>query len=187
MSGDEVPLLERLDDIEERGLAALREASDEEELEEARVRFLGRGGEVSGALGRIGQIPEEDRPAAGRRGNEVKRRLESVHEERAEELEREARRAEAEALDLTLPGRRAWTGGSHPVTLVVDGEEKRRLVDRLGDRAAAGDQLFEEDFRDGSMSLEIVVESVRRAHPALAISIRDLDDLDQGVTACRQS
>ena len=170
MSGDEVPLLERLDDIEERGLAALREASDEEELEEARVRFLGRGGEVSGALGRIGQIPEEDRPAAGRRGNEVKRRLESVHEERAEELEREARRAEAEALDLTLPGRRAWTGGSHPVTRVVD--EICGIFRELGFTRVGGPEVESEWYNFTALNIPL-------DHPAA--DMHDTFYLDDGV------
>ena len=120
MSEGAVPLLDRLDEIEERGLAALEAASDEEELETARVRFLGRSGLVSEALGRIGDLPAEERPEAGRRGNEVKGRLEEAYERRAEAVRREARQASAEERDLTLPGRRAWRGGPHPVTRVID-------------------------------------------------------------------
>ena len=113
-------LLQRLDDIEERALRALREADDEGALEEARIRFLGRNGELSEALGRIGEIPPEERPEAGRKGNRVKERLQAEHEERRAALERERREAEAEARDLTLPGRRAWRGGPHPVTQVIE-------------------------------------------------------------------
>lgn len=113
-------LLDRLEEIRTRGLEALRTASDEDELEQARVRFLGRSGALSEALGRIGEIPAEDRPAAGRTGNAIKEALEEAHASRAEELRREARAAEARELDLTLPGRSAWRGGSHPVTQVID-------------------------------------------------------------------
>ncbi|MDX1624696.1 MAG: phenylalanine--tRNA ligase subunit alpha [Gemmatimonadota bacterium] len=120
MTGGGVPLLERLSDIEERGLEAFRRASDVEELEAARIEFLGRSGELSEALGRIGDLDPEHRPTAGRRGNEVKARLESAHEERAEALRREGRRAAAEERDLTLPGRRRWRGTRHPFTQVVD-------------------------------------------------------------------
>lgn len=120
MSPAGASLLDRLAEIEREGLAAIREARDEEALEEARVRYLGRSGALSEVTGGIGQAPPDDRPRLGRRANEVKGSLAGAHEERLRELADASRRSEAGEFDLTLPGRPAWRGGIHPVTRVID-------------------------------------------------------------------
>lgn len=112
-------LLDRLEEIERRGLTAIREAEDEAALEAARVEYLGRNGELARTFGRISEVPPELRPEVGRRANEVKGALARAHEERVSSLASEGP-AEAPDVDLSLPGRRAWPGGIHPVTRVID-------------------------------------------------------------------
>jgi phenylalanyl-tRNA synthetase alpha chain len=103
-----------LDGIVSRALAAFRAAADVASLENAKARFLGKGGEL-GAFRPSGS-PEE-RKAAGARFNAAKQRIEAALEERRADLARaklDARLGE-EALDVTLPARGRRRGSVHPV------------------------------------------------------------------------
>ncbi|MFQ5677853.1 MAG: phenylalanine--tRNA ligase subunit alpha [Gemmatimonadota bacterium] len=113
-------MLDRLEEIGRGGSAALRAAPTEAALEAARIEYLGRSGALAEVMERIGSVSPEERPAVGKRANQVKRELIGAHAERLEELRAEAREGEDEAVDLTLPGRHSWTGGIHPVTQVID-------------------------------------------------------------------
>ena len=109
-------MVERMDEAERAGLAALESVKDTAALEAWRVAHLGRSSALMAALGELGKLPKEERPAMGQRGNEVKRRLEEAHGHRAEAL----RQAELDesvlsgALDVTLPGRPMPRGRIHP-------------------------------------------------------------------------
>jgi phenylalanyl-tRNA synthetase alpha chain len=106
--------LQDLDRIVSRALADFSAAGDPASLENAKARFLGKSGELSGF--RPQGTPEERR-AAGAAFNAAKQRIEAALEARRNELAQaklSARLAE-EALDLTLPGRGRGRGGVHPV------------------------------------------------------------------------
>ena len=109
-------MIEQLEKIEASALAALGAATDTASLEAWRVAHLGRNSPLMSALGDLGQLPKEERPSLGQRGNQAKRALEDGYAARAETL----RRAELEqamqagALDVTLPGRRLARGRLHP-------------------------------------------------------------------------
>ena len=113
-------LLDRLAEIEEQGLAAIGEAGDATELEAVRIEFLGRSGRLAEAFGGIGAVEPELRPQVGQRANAVKRALATAHTERGVQVERTTGTDGGQDHDLTLPGRRAWTGAVHPVTRVID-------------------------------------------------------------------
>ncbi|HEY6821309.1 MAG TPA: phenylalanine--tRNA ligase subunit alpha [Burkholderiales bacterium] len=101
--------------IVDRALAAFSAAGDAASLENAKARFLGKGGELSG-FRPSGNSPEEKR-AAGAAYNAAKQRIEQALDARRAELadaKLSARLAE-EALDVTLPGRGRAPGGIHPV------------------------------------------------------------------------
>jgi phenylalanyl-tRNA synthetase alpha chain len=103
-----------LDGIVSRALAAFRAAADVASLENAKARFLGKGGELAGF--RPSGTPEERR-AAGAAFNAAKQRIEDALQARREELadaKLNARLAE-EALDVTLPARGRGRGSVHPV------------------------------------------------------------------------
>jgi phenylalanyl-tRNA synthetase alpha chain len=116
-----------------RDLAAARTP---EELEAVRVRYLG---DAQGLLRtlqqRLGTLPKEDRPTAGRRFNEVKQRVEQLHAQSKATLARAAG-ATDRPRDLTLPPRRRWEGAKHPVTLVI--EEIDGIFRELGFTVALG-------------------------------------------------
>jgi phenylalanyl-tRNA synthetase alpha chain len=106
--------LQDLDGIVSRALAAFRAAGDAASLENAKARFVGKGGEL--AAFRPTGLPEE-RKAQGAKFNAAKQKIEQALEARRAELAGEklnARLAE-EALDVTLPARGRGRGGVHPV------------------------------------------------------------------------
>jgi phenylalanyl-tRNA synthetase alpha chain len=116
-----------------RDLAAARSL---EELEAARVRYLG---DVQGLLRTLqqglGKLAKEERPTAGRRFNEVKQLVEQLHAERKSALAG-SHAATDRPIDLTLPSRRRWEGAKHPVTLVI--EEIDVIFRELGFTVALG-------------------------------------------------
>ena len=97
---------------------AVSEAADERRLDEVRVRYLGKKGELTALLKSLGRLSPEERPAAGARINAAKERLQSAVAERKQALSAEqlAQSLESERVDVTLPGRGQSAGGLHPVT-----------------------------------------------------------------------
>ncbi len=97
----------------------LGQASSSAQLEAVRVEHLGRKGRLAGAMAALPSLPAEDKPAAGRKANEVKTRLTAMLESRQAELDRQAEGARLASFDPTLPGRTPPAGSLHPVTLVT--------------------------------------------------------------------
>ncbi len=105
--------------LEAEALAAIATAADADGLEAVRIAFLGRSeGRISAVLRGLGSLPPEERPAVGQEANRVKGVVTAALEERTAALERPD--GPASGTDLTLPGRRPWRGGLHPVTQAVD-------------------------------------------------------------------
>jgi phenylalanyl-tRNA synthetase alpha chain len=98
-----MPDLQQLRGEAEEAIGAAGSAS---ELEELRVRYLGRKSRLTQALRSIGELPPEQRGAVGKEANEVRRALEGLVERRAAELEASEldRRLAEDRLDVTLPG-----------------------------------------------------------------------------------
>ena len=141
MTGTDDPgnLQETLETLRIEAVEAIEGAEDEESLEEARVRFLGRNGLLSRALSRLRHLPAEERPEAGKKANEVKQTLETTLNLRTEELAKLLEPRGGEGMDLTLPGRRSWRGTAHPVSLVID--EICEIFRELGFSRAAGPEV----------------------------------------------
>ncbi len=109
-------MLQRLDQIEREALAALEQAQDQDALQAWKVKYLGRSAEIGAVMEGLRELPKEQRPAVGRRANEVKHALEEAYEARLEALRQAAvaRSLEGERLDVTLPGRPLARGRVHP-------------------------------------------------------------------------
>jgi phenylalanyl-tRNA synthetase alpha chain len=104
---------ERISELRAAGEAAIAEAPDTAELEDVRVRFLGRKAELPNLLRGVAQLPPEERGTVGRAANEARKALEAAIEARAAELEAaelDARLA-ADVVDVTLPGSPAVAHG----------------------------------------------------------------------------
>jgi phenylalanyl-tRNA synthetase alpha chain len=140
--------LAQADAIERDGLAAFDEAAGAEALETARIAFLGdRQGRIKALQEGLRGIPSADKPAAGKRFNEVRTRLAAAHESRAASS---ARPAAAAADDLSLPPRRRWRGAKHPVTRVA--EEIESVFRELGFTVAQGPEAESEWYNFGALN-----------------------------------
>ena len=141
--------LNEADTVEREGVSALQSAGDLDALEAARITFLGdRHGRVKALQEGLRTIARDDKPAAGKRFNEARTRLEALHAERKGELERASASARAE--DLTLPARRTWLGAKHPVTLVI--EEIEGIFRELGFTVAQGPEAETEWYNFGALN-----------------------------------
>ncbi|MGI9081383.1 MAG: phenylalanine--tRNA ligase subunit alpha, partial [Thermoleophilaceae bacterium] len=96
----------RLNAIRAEAEAAIADASSTPQLEELRVRYLGRKAELTTMLRSIGELPQEQRGPVGKGANEVKRALEALLEQRTRRLEASEldERLRGDAIDVTLPG-----------------------------------------------------------------------------------
>lgn len=92
------------------------------ELNDIRVKYLGKKGEITGFLRGLGQLSQEDRPRLGQIVNEARRQIEALIAEKNAELKEHemAERLANEKLDVTLPGRYTWRGRLHPLTLTLN-------------------------------------------------------------------
>ena len=111
-------MIKQLESLEEEARKALDAVADEGALSDWRSTYLGRKGKVTDAVKAIGSLSPEDRPAYGRRVNEVKQGLEAAYEGRAESLKRAARAQSlvSDQVDVSLPGRPSRPGRLHPAT-----------------------------------------------------------------------
>ncbi|MBK1734441.1 phenylalanine--tRNA ligase subunit alpha [Halorhodospira abdelmalekii] len=153
------------DDLEaltRKAEAAVAAASELAELDATRVAYLGKKGKLTALLKGLGQLPAEQRPAAGAAINAAKQRLSEHIEERRTELERAEleRRLSAERIDVTLPGRGLERGALHPVTRTL--ERIGTIFAGAGYRSAEGPEV--EDDRHNFEALNIPAH-----HPARAM------------------
>ncbi|BCX82698.1 phenylalanyl-tRNA synthetase alpha chain [Methylomarinovum caldicuralii] len=138
---------EALQSLLDESLAAVQQAADLSQLEQVRVRYLGKKGLFTQQMKNLGRLPPEERPAAGRVINAARERFQQALEQRRQALQRaelEARLAR-EALDVTLPGRGPGLGGLHPVTATL--ERIERIFAGAGFDVAEGPEI-EDDYHN---------------------------------------
>ncbi len=114
--------MENLEPLAREAKAAIAAAEDAAALEQLRVDYLGKKGQITALLKGLGKLTPEERPDAGAKINVVKQELQDLIGARRAELERAAvnERLVQETIDVTLPGRGQSTGGIHPVTRTIE-------------------------------------------------------------------
>ena len=135
-------LLSQLEALATGARAAIAAAPDEKGLEELRVRFLGKKGELSQVLRGMGQLPAEERPRVGEVANRVRDEVEALLAGAARGVAARALEAELAGppMDVTLPGRRLLPRGHrHPVTRAT--EDISAIFARLGYEVASGPEI----------------------------------------------
>lgn len=113
---------EQLKVIREKAASALDSAQARQELEDLRVRFLGKKGELTAILKQMGGLSAEERPVIGQLANEVRAAIEERIAARAKALEEAetVRRLEAETIDVTIPGQPIRRGSLHPLNQTMN-------------------------------------------------------------------
>lgn len=132
---------EQLYEVKKRAQKALEAVSTSAELEELRVRFAGKKGELTALLSQMGKLTPEERPAMGQIANEVRTFIDSGIKAKKAFLEQAEmnRKLEKEALDVTLPGTRREIGKKHPLNIVLD-EVKDAFIS-MGFSIASGPEV----------------------------------------------
>jgi len=133
-------MLEQLAQLEEKGLAELASAGDHAALEQWRIRYLGTKGLLKHAMNNLKDVPREQKPAVGKRLNEVKQSLESAFEQRQGSLG--AARTSGPVIDVTEPGIPAGLGQRHVLSRTA--EEIADVFARMGFSVAYGPELEDE-------------------------------------------
>jgi len=134
-------MLEQIEPLTQEAIQALEGASKLEELDQARIQYLGVNGLFTALLKQMGSLPKEDRPEAGKQINLAKKQLESILAERKEELELNAAMPN-EAADFSLPGRSPSLGKRHPLTQVT--HDIVRSFRKIGFAVADGPEIEDE-------------------------------------------
>ncbi len=113
---------EKLEQILVKALDEVRAAETKDVLEAARVKYLGKKGELTAILRGMGQLSAEERPIIGQVANEVRAKIETAIEEASTQAEAKAleNRLKTEALDVTIPGKSLKVGHKHPMYIALD-------------------------------------------------------------------
>ncbi len=132
---------EQLEQIRQQALDSIAATTSEELLNEIRVRFLGRKGELTSLMKGLGALSTEERPVIGQLVNSLKNELESIIDSALSDArnQKTAQKLASERIDVTLPGRRKMKGSKHPVTLVI--EEVTEIFSHLGFSVAEGPEI----------------------------------------------
>ena len=135
--------LQELDALAAAGKAAFESAGDSAAVEAARVEFLGaKSGRLKSVQKGLGGVPGPDKPAAGKRFNEVKSELETALSAAQARLSGGATADSGEPFDPTLPGKQVLMGHLHPLTQTI--EELKDIMGRLGFTVADGPEVEDE-------------------------------------------
>ncbi len=136
-------MLDRLTELGREAKAALESAASVVELENVRVKYLGRKSELNQVSRGLKDLDPDERRSVGRAVNELKNELGALLEQSKERLESAG--DESVGLDLTLPGRRPWVGRKHPLTRTY--ERLESIFRGLGFEVALGPDV-EDDFHN---------------------------------------
>jgi phenylalanyl-tRNA synthetase alpha chain len=107
-------------DLQTEAASELLALNNPNDLEELRIKYLGRKGLFTGLLRNLGQVPSEERPRLGKLANQIKEDLEKKFADRQASLTIGDTGVSAAKLDLSIPGRAVPFGRLHPVTQVMD-------------------------------------------------------------------
>lgn len=139
--------MENLDALVGQALKAIEQADDVSTLEQIRVQYLGKKGELTQVMKTLGNIPNEERPKVGAMVNEAKETVSSELNARKSTMEAAAldQKLAAERIDVTLPGRGQVSGGLHPVTRTM--ERIEQIFAHVGYTVEEGPEV-EDDYHN---------------------------------------
>ena len=132
---------EMLERIKKDALAALESSGTAEALEALRVRFLGKKGEITAILKKMGGLSAEERPIIGQLANSIRSEIEEAIAKKAAEIKAEALKLQlkAETVDVTIPGTPVKLGHRHPMSIVLS--EAKDIFVGMGFSIAEGPEV----------------------------------------------
>lgn len=155
---------ERLEALKAEALKELEQIEQTAQVQELRVKYLGKKGQLTEILRGMGKLSAEERPLIGQLGNEVRAAIENKLDEKREAAERAeiAAKLAGETIDVTLPGRTIHMGNRHPLTLVA--EQIEDIFLGMGFTVAEGPEVETDYYNFETLNLP-------KDHPA-----RDMQD-----------
>ena len=155
---------EQVKQIEKNALEELKNCAELKSLEETRVKYLGKKGELTALLKQMGNLSKEERPVIGSMVNKVRDELEEIISSKEEELKRAeiAKKLESERVDVTLPSTKTRRGSKHPLNRII--EEVEDLFVSMGYDVISGPELETDEYCFERLNLP-------KGHPA-----RDMQD-----------
>ena len=142
---------QELKSLQEEAYGNLNQLSTPEELEDFRIRFLGRKGEFSTITRNLGSIAKEDRPRLGQLANSIKNELADLFQKKKAEIISGQGESTEGDLDLSLPGRRPDRGSLHPVTQIMN--EVCSIFEGLGFSVAEGPDVELDHYNFAALNI----------------------------------
>ena len=145
---------EQLNEIRQKAISRLENSDTLAALEELRLQFLGKKGEVTALLKQMGKLSPEERPVMGQLANQVRADIEGMLAERKQKLEAHALDAKlkAEALDVTIPGDEMTFGHQHPMNQVL--QEIKDIFTGMGYQIVDGPEVELAEYNFTRLNIE---------------------------------
>ena len=136
---------EKLAQIKAEALKQIEDSGQLDKLNEIRVNYLGKKGQLTAVLKGMKDVAPEDRPKVGQMVNETREEIEKMLEASKQKLEKALREAKmkAEVIDVTLPAKKNHVGHRHPNTIAL--EEVERIFVGMGYEVVEGPEI-EKDY-----------------------------------------
>ena len=144
---------DKLKQIQQKALSAFQDAREIKDVDDLKVKFLGKKGELTAILKEMGKLSAEERPVIGQMANEVRQSIEKMLEESKKRLEAAelAHRLEAEKIDVTMPGKERPEGHKHPMSIVID--EICDIFKGMGYEVADGPEVEKDYYNFEALNL----------------------------------
>ena len=145
---------QQLENIRQQALASLEAAKTPAVLEELRVKWLGKKGELTAVLKMMGKLSAEERPVMGQLANSVRSEIEAKLEARKSEINAAVLEAKlaAEAVDVTIPGDEITLGHQHPMSMVL--QEIKDIFVGMGYTVVDGPEVEFADYNFTRLNIE---------------------------------
>ena len=134
-------MLEQFEKTGKEALSALKKITDSAVLEQFRIKYLGRKGQITQLLSHIGRLPAEQKPKAGQVANKIKKEVTEAFEQLKTRISQSQTEAE-KFIDVTLPGRIPNIGKPHIITQTIN--ELLEIFGRMGFSVAYGPEVEDE-------------------------------------------
>ena len=134
-------MLEQFEKIGKDALADLQNVTDLKQLEDFRIKYLSRKGQIMQILSQVGKLPSEQKPQAGKIANKIKKEVSEAFEQRKKTLLK-AQEQTRELIDVTLPGKPIHIGKMHIITQTLN--ELLEIFGRMGFSVAYGPEVEDE-------------------------------------------